>query len=133
MSTVPVDDDGQVRLRGRKKNRHISGGCGLPEIEDVLTDRTAVEQAMFFDVEGPEWREPGHVFTWMADSEFDAQTLSTAVERELADYEQPVEYTTTDELPSTTLGKIDRQEITEECRLDSVRTPISIENSFADS
>ncbi|MFD1647926.1 class I adenylate-forming enzyme family protein [Haloarchaeobius litoreus] len=118
-----VDDDGHVRLRGRKKNMYISGGYNVypPEVEGVLTDHEAVEQAMVIGVENDTWGEAGHAFVLRTPgSSLTTADLEEYGEEELADYKQPVEYTVEDELPLTTLGKIDRQKIIERYGLDPV-------------
>ncbi|WP_256300826.1 class I adenylate-forming enzyme family protein [Haloarchaeobius salinus] len=118
-----VDDDGHVRLRGRKKNMYISGGYNVypPEVEAVLTDHEAVEQAMVIGVADDTWGEAGHAFVLRTPgSDLTAAGVEEYGEQELADYKQPVEYTVEDELPLTALGKIDRQQIIESYDLDPV-------------
>jgi fatty-acyl-CoA synthase len=118
-----VDDDGQVRLRGRKKNMYISGGYNVypPEIEETLTDHEAVEQAMVIGVADDTWGEAGHAFVLRSPgSDLSAADLESYVEAELADYKRPVAFTVDDELPLTALGKIDRQGLIESYDLDAV-------------
>lgn len=118
-----IDDDGTVRLRGRKKNMYISGGYNVypPEIEDHLTDHPDIEQAMVIGVEHPEWGEAGHAFILKApDSDLGRAAVENHVEESLASYKQPAEYTIEEELPLTSLGKVDRQALIEDYDLDVV-------------
>lgn len=118
-----VDEKGHIQLRGRRGNVYISGGYNVypPEIEEILTDREDVEQAMVIGVESEMWGEAGHAFVLRTPgSDLTAADLEAYVETELADYKQPVEFTVEDELPLTTLGKIDRQGIIESYELNMV-------------
>ena len=118
-----VDEDGQVSLRGRKKNMYISGGYNVypPEVEETLTDHEAVEQAMIIGVENDTWGEAGHAFVLRSPgTELTAGDLDSYAETELADYKRPVAFTVADDLPLTTLGKIDRQALIERYDLDPV-------------
>ncbi|WP_232700542.1 class I adenylate-forming enzyme family protein [Halobacterium wangiae] len=118
-----VDSDGDVRLRGRKKNMYISGGYNVypPEIEETLADHPDVEQAMVIGVEDDSWGEAGHAFVLgRPGSDLDEATLEAYADEELADYKQPVAFTVESELPMTALGKIDRQAIIETYELDPV-------------
>ncbi|WP_440008912.1 class I adenylate-forming enzyme family protein [Halomicrococcus sp. SG-WS-1] len=118
-----LDDDGRVRLRGRKKNMYISGGYNVypPEIEDTLTDHPDVAQAMVIGVQDDEWGEAGHAFVLARPgSELDSDRLDEFVDDHLADYKCPVDYTIESELPLTSLGKIDRQALLENYDLNPV-------------
>ncbi|WP_440992058.1 class I adenylate-forming enzyme family protein [Haloarchaeobius baliensis] len=118
-----VDEDGHVRLRGRKKNMYISGGYNVypPEVEEMLTAHEAVEQAMVIGVADDTWGEAGHAFILRTPgSGLTAADLEEYAADALADYKQPVEYTVEDELPLTSLGKIDRQALIDSYELDPV-------------
>lgn len=118
-----VDEAGRVRLRGRAHEMYISGGYNVypAEVEEVLTDHSAVKLAMVIGVEDEQWGETGHAFVVPAPgSDLDASELEAHCEGRLAAYKRPREYTIESSLPKTLLGKIDRQALVEEFDLSVV-------------
>jgi len=118
-----VGDDGHVRLRGRAHNMYISGGYNVypDEIQDVLTSHPGVKLAQVIGVEHDKWGESGHAFVVPEpDADLTESDLSAHASEELADYKRPVEYTISTELPTTALGKIDRQTLIDEHGLSTV-------------
>ena len=117
-----VDEDGYVRLRGRAHNMYISGGYNVypDEIQDVLTSHPAVNLAQVVGIEHEKWGEAGHAFIVPdPDADLDVSDLEEYAGKELADYKRPVKYTISDELPTTPLGKIDRQGLIEQYDLST--------------
>lgn len=118
-----VDEEGRVRLQGRAHEMYISGGYNVypAEVEEVLTDHSAVNLAMVIGVEDEQWGEAGHAFVVPAsDSDLDVSELEAHCEGQLANYKRPREYTIESSLPKTLLGKIDRQALIEEFDLSVV-------------
>jgi acyl-CoA synthetase (AMP-forming)/AMP-acid ligase II len=118
-----VGDDGYVRLRGRAHNMYISGGYNVypDEIQDVLGSHPDVKLAQVIGVEHDKWGEAGHAFIVPEpEADLTESDLAAYASEELADYKRPVEYTISAELPSTALGKIDRQTLIDEHDLSTV-------------
>lgn len=112
-----LDEDGRLRLQGRKKNMFISGGYNVypPEIENVLEDHDAVQAAIVIGVPDDKWGQVGHAFVMPVEGEAVSEAeLEAFVGERLADYKQPQQYTVRQELPQTGIGKIDRNALEEE-------------------
>jgi fatty-acyl-CoA synthase len=118
-----ITDEGDVHLRGRVHNMYISGGYNVypDEIQDVLTAHPDVKLAQVIGVQHDEWGEAGHAFIVPEpDAELTESDLEAHANEKLADYKRPVEYTISAELPTTTLGKINRQDLIDEHDLSTV-------------
>lgn len=112
-----ITDDGDVRLRGRVHNMYISGGYNVypDEIQDVLTSHPDVKLAQVIGVQHDKWGEAGHAFIVPEpDADLTESDLEDYASEELADYKRPVKYTISAELPTTALGKINRQALIDE-------------------
>jgi acyl-CoA synthetase (AMP-forming)/AMP-acid ligase II len=87
----------------------------------VLTPHPGVKLAQVIGVEHDKWGEAGHAFIVPEpNANLTESDLTEYAQEELADYKRPVEYTISTELPTTALGKIDRQSLIDEHDLSTV-------------
>jgi len=104
-----MDDDNYLYITGRTKDLIIRGGENIApgEIEGVLQQHDAVEDAAVIGVPDVEWGEevkalvvlkPGHNAT--------EEELTTFVKGRLASFKAPKFYTFVDDLPRNYLGKV---------------------------
>ncbi len=104
-----MDDDSYLYITGRTKDLIIRGGENIApgEIEGVLQQHDAVEDAAVIGVPDVEWGEevkalvvlkPGHNAT--------EEELTTFVKGRLASFKAPKFYTFVDDLPRNYLGKV---------------------------
>jgi long-chain acyl-CoA synthetase len=109
-----LDEDGYLFLTDRKKDMIISGGSNIypREIEEVLYQHPAVQEATVFGVPDPKWGE--RVVAAVVAK--DGATLDEAgvigwCTQHLASYKKPSEVRFIDELPKSGYGKILKREV----------------------
>ena len=113
------DDDGYVWFKARDDDLIITSGyrVGPGEVEQVLLDHDAVEQAGVVGVPDEMRGEIVKAFVQPVGDVIDAETvrneLRDLVRSRLAKYEYPREIAFVDELPQTTTGKIQRRKLRE--------------------
>jgi acyl-CoA synthetase (AMP-forming)/AMP-acid ligase II len=123
-----VDDDGYLRVVGRKKELILRGGANISplEIEELLDQHPDVAEVAIVPMPHPELLEqacavvalrPGHTTTLDALNEF----LS---DRGLARFKLPERLVIRDDIPRTSMQKIDRMTLTADVRrlVDAERT-----------
>jgi O-succinylbenzoic acid--CoA ligase len=109
------DQDGRLRIEGRKADTIISGGENVApaEVEAVLLEHPAVADAGVFGRPDPEWGEAvvAAVVLEPGSGGVSAEALRTHVRERLASFKVPksVEFTT--ELPRTPSGKLLRRQL----------------------
>lgn len=109
------DDDGYFQISGRAKEMFISGGENVypAEIEQVLAAYTDVEDAAVVATAHPRWGETGIAFVVAKrDTTLDIAKLSEHCRTNLAPYKVPSEFRVIEELPRTSVGKIDKIRLT---------------------
>ncbi|MGH7486908.1 MAG: class I adenylate-forming enzyme family protein, partial [bacterium] len=109
-----VDEQGYLRVSGRKKNMVKSGGISVfpEEIEDALRQHPAVMEVAVVGVKSAEWGEAVKAFVVLhRGAQCGAEALIQFCKQSLASYKTPklVEFVST--LPRTDLGKIDRAKL----------------------
>ena len=108
------DDDGFFYIVDRKKDMIISGGFNIyaREVEDVLTTHPAIANAAVIAIPDDKWGEAVHAIIV-------TRPGMTVDRRELADYVKsrkgamyaPKSLEAVDTLPTTTVGKTDKQQL----------------------
>jgi len=114
---VSVDEDGYFRFHSRSDDIIISSGYRIApkEIEEVLLTHPAVQHVGVIGVPHETRGEIPKAFVVLANgydpSEGLVEELQSHVKERLAKYEYPREIEFTDEIPTTTTGKVRRQSL----------------------
>ena len=104
-----VDEDGYVSIEGRKKNMFVSGGENVypPEVEDVIAEHPAVDEAVVVPIPDEDWGQVGKAVI-EGDSELTLAELREFMDGRLARYKLPKALVVVDEIPTSGVSKIDR-------------------------
>lgn len=108
------DEDGFIRIVGRKKDVIISGGFNVyPEgIEKLLCTFEGVAEAAVVGKPDPDWGEVVVAYlVAKAGTPIDLDGIARFCQSELASYERPKYFTLLDELPKNASGKIVKQNL----------------------
>jgi fatty-acyl-CoA synthase len=109
---VREDEEGYLYVEDRIKNMFISGGENVypAEIERVLLNHPAIEEAIVVGVPDAKWGEVGSAFVVLqASQSVDETTLSDYCREHLAKFKVPKTFRFLTELPKNDTGKIDRK------------------------
>jgi acyl-CoA synthetase (AMP-forming)/AMP-acid ligase II len=109
-----MDEDGYVFITGRTKDLIIRGGENIApgEIEAVLEQHPAVEEAAVIGVPSAEWgEEVKAVLVARGGGKPSSEELTTLVKQNLASYKAPKYYAFVKELPKNYLGKVLKTEL----------------------
>jgi acyl-CoA synthetase (AMP-forming)/AMP-acid ligase II len=103
--------DGGVVIQGRKKEMYIRGGFNVypREVEEVLAEHPRVDLAAVHAVPDPVLGEKG--FAWIVPvpgQRVDVRELRTFAAERLARYKVPDTFQVTDEIPLTSVGKVNK-------------------------
>lgn len=112
-----MDEQGYLYIKDRKKNMFISGGENVypAEIEKVLMNNEAIEEAVVIGVASDKWGEVGKAFI-VANRPIESEEIKNFCKEKLSKYKIPKHYEFIDEMPLSSTGKIDRK------RLDSTNS-----------
>ncbi len=112
-----LDRNGYLYVLDRKDDMIISGGFNIwpAELENVLTDHDDVVEAAVFGVPSERWGEsPYAVVSVREGSTVDSATLVDLCAERLGSYKKPIAVEiTTDELPKSPVGKLNRKQLRE--------------------
>ncbi len=117
MSTGDVghfDSEGRLFVDGRDDEMIVSGGENVfpREVEDLLADHPAVEEAAVVGVPDEEWGQRLKAFVVLRDGESaDEAALKAHVKAHLASYKVPRDIAFLDELPRNATGKVLKREL----------------------
>ncbi|MBW7947505.1 MAG: long-chain fatty acid--CoA ligase, partial [Sphingomonadaceae bacterium] len=111
-----LDDDGNLRLVGRKKEMFKSGGYNVypREIEVCLEQHPEVALAAVIGVPDPLYQEVGHAYVIPgpgATQDGLAGRLAEWCRERLANYKRPKRITVSADLPLLPVGKVDKVEL----------------------
>jgi malonyl-CoA/methylmalonyl-CoA synthetase len=103
------DDDGYLRIVGRRKELIISGGFNVypREVEDVLRSHPGVEDVAVVGLPDPTWGE--RVTAFVEGEGVSEQQLLELAGEQLAPYKRPKQVVFVDALPRNALGKVTKQ------------------------
>jgi fatty-acyl-CoA synthase len=109
------DEDGYIRICGRKKNMYISGGENIypVEIEHVLMDHPAVEYCCVFGVPDDRWGEVGKALIVRRDKTVTKEALRSKVAQRSAKLKAPKYIEFVDAIPKNAAGKTDMKKVLE--------------------
>jgi acyl-CoA synthetase (AMP-forming)/AMP-acid ligase II len=119
MSTGDVgrmDAGGRLFVDGRDDEMIVSGGENVfpREVEDLLADHEAIEEAAVIGVEDEKFGQRLKAFVVARDgSDLDEETVKEYVKHNLARYKVPREVVFVDELPRNATGKVLKRELHE--------------------
>ncbi len=108
------DADGRLFVDGRDDEMIVSGGENVfpREVEDLLADHAAVEEAAVLGVEDEEFGQRLKAFVVVRESKSaDEDELKAYVKANLAGYKVPREVVFLDELPRNATGKVVKREL----------------------
>jgi acyl-CoA synthetase (AMP-forming)/AMP-acid ligase II len=110
------DDDGRLFIDGRDDEMIVSGGENVfpREVEDLLSNHEAVEEAAAIGVEDEEFGQRLRAFVVKEEGkELSEEDLKDYVKQNLARYKVPREIVFVDELPRNATGKVLKRELAE--------------------
>ncbi len=109
------DEAGYYRICGRAKEMFVSGGENVypAEVEQVLAAYAGVADAAVIAIAHPRWGETGVAFVVAKrGTTLDTNALTLHCRANLAAYKVPSQFRVVDELPRSTVGKVDRVRLT---------------------
>lgn len=109
-----LDDDGNLRIVGRRKEMYIRGGYNVypAEVEAALAEHPGVAQVAVIGRPSPVLGEIGVAFVVPTEVSPDLATLRDWCRRRIADYKAPDELVILDELPLNATNKVDKTALT---------------------
>ncbi len=107
-----IDSDGYVSIVGRARELIISGGYNVypREIEDVLREHPAIEDAAVVGEPSEEWGERVVAYIVTRES-VELETLRTSIGDRLASFKHPRALYVVDALPRNALGKVQKHRL----------------------
>ncbi len=108
-----LDEAGRLFIDGRDDDMIITGGENVfpREIEDLLADNPAIEEASVIGVEDERWGHSLKAFVVLRGQAIDAQGVKDYVKQHLAGYKVPREIVFIDALPRNATGKVLKREL----------------------
>jgi acyl-CoA synthetase (AMP-forming)/AMP-acid ligase II len=105
-----LDAVGNLTLVGREGERYVRGGYNVypAEVERVLADHAGVAEAAVVGIPDPVLGEIGVAYVRPV-SRLEVDDLRGWVRERIADYKMPDRIVILDEMPLTSVGKIDRR------------------------
>ena len=112
-----VDDDGVLRVVGRKKDVLISGGLNVypAEIERALSNHPGVAEVAVVRVPDDRWGEVPMAVVVPAAAGLDPLSLWSQCVEQLADFKRPKYLLRVDALPRLGSGKVDKLTLQAQC------------------
>jgi fatty-acyl-CoA synthase len=105
------DEDGYYYVVGRQQEMYVSGGENVypAQVQRVLQQHPAVDQAAVLGMPDPQWGETGWAFlTLHAGQSADERQLLAWCKQHLAAFQCPTRWVMMNELPLGPSGKIDK-------------------------
>ncbi|MCU1357865.1 MAG: AMP-binding protein [Acidimicrobiales bacterium] len=108
-----LDDDGYLRIVGRRKELIISGGFNVypREVEDVLRAHPSIDDVAVVGVPHPDWGEQVVAVAEGPGGPGDADAVLALAATQLAAYKRPKRIVWVDDLPRNALGKVIKADV----------------------
>ena len=108
-----VDDDGYLFIEARRNDLIVTGGENVNpmEIEKALLQFQFIKDACVFPKQNKTWGQIVACALVVTDSLIDAKSIKEKLKLILAGYKIPKEFYFVNELPRTSLGKLEREKI----------------------
>ncbi len=108
------DEENYIYIVDRKKDMIVSGGENIypKEIENVLHDHPAVVEAAVIGVPDEEWGEAVKAFV-ITEEDIGENELLEFCDEHLSDYKKPKSIEFPDEIPKSSVGKIQKHKLRE--------------------
>jgi fatty-acyl-CoA synthase/long-chain acyl-CoA synthetase len=112
---VGLLEDGYLYLLDRLDDVIVSGGLNVyaGEVEAAVGGHPSVRDVVVVGVPDDDWGEAVHAVLVTNDADLTAESVREFVADELAAYKKPKSVSFVEELPKTTLGKLDRAALRE--------------------
>jgi acyl-CoA synthetase (AMP-forming)/AMP-acid ligase II len=111
-----IDADGRLFVSGRDDEMIVSGGENVfpREVEDLLADHAAVEEAAVIGIDDPDFGQRLKAFVVKRSGhDVSAEDIKAHVKQNLAGYKVPREVEFLDELPRNATGKVLKRQLRE--------------------
>ena len=108
-----VDDEGYLFIEARRNDLIVTGGENVNpvEVEKILTELSSIKDACVFPKQSKTWGQIVAAAIVLTDSSIDERAIKDILKQKLAGYKIPKKLFFVDELPRTSLGKLDRSRI----------------------
>lgn len=108
-----IDDDGYLFIEARRNDLIVTGGENVNpiEVEKALLKLHSIKEACVFPKQNKTWGQIVACALVVTDSSIDIKSIKGKLKLTLAGYKIPKEYYFVDELPRTSLGKLEREKI----------------------
>ena len=108
-----VDDDGYLFIEARRNDLIVTGGENVNpiEIEKALLQIPFIKDVCVFPKQNKSWGQIVACALVVTDSSIDIKSIKEKLKLILAGYKIPKEFYFTDDLPRTSLGKLEREKI----------------------
>ena len=108
-----IDDDGYLFIEARRTDLIVTGGENVNpiEVEKALLQIPFIKDACVFPKQSKTWGQIVACALVVTDSLIDAKSIKEKLKLTLAGYKIPKEYYFVNELPRTSLGKLEREKI----------------------
>lgn len=113
------DSEGYYYIVGRRKDMIITGGENVYplEVEQLLQSHPAISEVAVIGLPDPKWGETVTAVVVTAKGRHvSGEELKAYCTGKIAGYKIPKSYLFVDELPKTSVGKIDKKKIVDECK-----------------
>ena len=108
-----VDDDGYLFIEARRNDLIVSGGENVNpiEVEKALIQIPFIKDACVFPKQDKTWGQIVAAAIVIAESSVEEKTIKEMLKQKLAGYKIPKQFFFVDQLPRTSLGKLERNKI----------------------
>ncbi len=108
-----VDKDGYLFIEARRNDLIVTGGENVNpiEVEKVLLQFPFIKEACVFPKPNKIWGQIVAAVIVCADKSISEKTLKEKLKQKLSGFKIPKQFTFVDELPRTSLGKLEREKI----------------------
>jgi len=108
-----LDENGYLTLVDRDSGVIVTGGMNVysQTVERAIRDHPGIEDVAVVGVPDDEWGEAVHAVIITRDEDVSLESITEFLDGRLASYKQPKSVSVVDSLPTTRLGKVDRQAV----------------------